>query len=80
VVELRLQRLDLGVRVRLGLLDAGRALAGSDPEERNRAGTRIAFAALALEQDEPERAAESLSPVIDGSAPALYSSSPSPKA
>ena len=48
------------------------ALAGLSPEQRNRAGMRIALAALELEQDDPEQAVEALAPVIDGSAPALY--------
>ena len=41
-------------------------------EQRNRAGVRIALAALELEQDSPEGAIEALAPVLDGSAPALY--------
>jgi LuxR family transcriptional regulator, maltose regulon positive regulatory protein len=42
------------------------------PEQRNRAGMRIALAALAVEQNSPEQAVEALAPVIDSSAPALY--------
>ena len=63
----------LQVQVRMGDLDAARlALAGSSPEQRNRAGMRITLAALELEQDDPDHAVEALAPVIDGSAPALY--------
>ena len=63
----------LQARVRMG--DAGSAadqLADMSAEERNRAGIRIALAALELEHDNPEQAVEALQPVIDGSAPALY--------
>ena len=63
----------LQVRVRMG--DTGpvrAALAGSSPEQRNRAGMRIALGALELAEGNPERAVEALAPVIDGSAPALY--------
>jgi LuxR family transcriptional regulator, maltose regulon positive regulatory protein len=64
---------ELQVRVRMGDTEtAGRALADVGPQERNRAATRIALAALELEQDNPEGAAEALAPVLDGSAPALY--------
>ena len=62
----------LQVRVRMG--DTGpvrEALAGSSPEQRHRAGMRIALGALELAEDNPERAVEALAPVIDGSAPAL---------
>ena len=63
----------LQVRVRMGDTETAQlALAGLSPEQRNRAGMRIALAALALEQDNPEQAVEALAPVIDGSAPALY--------
>jgi LuxR family maltose regulon positive regulatory protein len=63
----------LQVRVRMGDAEsAGEALARLSAEERDRAGMRIALAALELEQDNPERAVEALAPVIDGSAPALY--------
>ena len=63
----------LQLRVRMGDTEAAQlALAGLSPEQRNRAGMRIALAALALEQDNPEQAVEALAPVIDGSAPALY--------
>jgi LuxR family transcriptional regulator, maltose regulon positive regulatory protein len=71
-------RLDVGgralqVRVRMGDTESAElALAGLSPEQRNRAGVRIAVGALALEQDKPEAATEALAPVIDGSAPALY--------
>ena len=57
----------------MGDTEAARlALAGLSPEQRDRAGMRIALAALELEQDDPEQAVEALAPVIDGSAPALY--------
>ena len=46
-------------------------LAGLSPDQRNRAAMRIALAAMELEQDNPEGAAEALAPVLDGSAPAL---------
>jgi LuxR family maltose regulon positive regulatory protein len=60
-------------RVRMGDTEsAADALARLSAEERNRAGMRIALAALELEQDNPEQAVEALAPVIDGSAPALY--------
>ena len=63
----------LQVRVRMGDTETTQlALAGLGPEQRNRAAMRIALAALELQQDKPERAAEALAPVIDGSAPALY--------
>jgi LuxR family transcriptional regulator, maltose regulon positive regulatory protein len=63
----------LQVRVRMGETDsAGHALASLNPEQRERAGMRIALAALELDRDAPEEAAEALAPVIDGSAPALY--------
>jgi LuxR family maltose regulon positive regulatory protein len=47
------------------------ALAGLG-EERDRAGMRIALAALELEEDRPEQALDALTPVIEDSAPALY--------
>jgi LuxR family maltose regulon positive regulatory protein len=63
----------LQVRVRMGDTESARdALGGLSPEQRNRAGMRIALAALELENDNPEKAVEALTPVIDGSAPALY--------
>ena len=63
----------LQVRVRMGDTEAAQlALAGLSPEQRDRAGMRIALAALELEKDDPEQAVEALAPVIDGSAPALY--------
>jgi LuxR family maltose regulon positive regulatory protein len=62
----------LQVRVRMGDETAQVALADLSPEQRNRAGVRIALGALALQQDTPEQAIEALAPVIDGSAPALY--------
>ena len=62
----------LQVRVRMGDTEtAGLELAGLSPDQRNRAAMRIALAALELEQDNPEGAAEALAPVLDGSAPAL---------
>ena len=63
----------LQARVRSGDTESARlALAGLSPEQRDRAGMRIALAALELEEDNPEGAVEALAPVIDGSAPALY--------
>jgi LuxR family maltose regulon positive regulatory protein len=60
-------------RVRMGDTErAQRALADLDPKERDRAGMRIALAALELEQDNPEQAVEALAPVLDGTAPALH--------
>ena len=62
----------LQVQVRMSdLQSADRALAALRPEERNRAGVRIAIAALHLAKDDPQRAAAALRPVLDGSAPAL---------
>ena len=63
----------LQVRMRMGDTESAQlALAGLSPEQRNRAGMRLALAALELEKDNPEGAIEALAPVIDGSAPALY--------
>jgi LuxR family transcriptional regulator, maltose regulon positive regulatory protein len=63
----------LQVRVRMGEAESAQlTLASSSPVERNRAGMRIALAALELENDDPEKAVEALAPVIDGSAPGLY--------
>ena len=63
----------LQVRVRMGDTESAQlALAGLSPEQRDRAGMRIALAALELEKDDPEEAVEALAPVIDGSAPTLY--------
>jgi LuxR family transcriptional regulator, maltose regulon positive regulatory protein len=60
------------VCVRMGDTEAAQlALAGLDPQQRDRAVMRIALAALELEQDDPEAAAATLATVIDGSAPAL---------
>ena len=65
----------LQVRVRMGDTESVRlALAEMEPQERERAGVRIARAALELENDDPERAIDALAPVIDGAAPALYRS------
>src|SRR6185295_18616984 len=50
---------------------AERALNELDSHERDRAGMRIAQAALDLERDDPEQAVAALAPVIAGSAPAL---------
>ena len=62
----------LQVRVRMGdTHDARRALAALSPEQRNRAVIRIAFAALELEDANPDGAIEALAPVVAGSAPAL---------
>ena len=64
----------LQVRVRMGDTESARDSRSPalSPEQRNRAGMRIALAALELEKDDPEQAVEALAPVIDGSAPALY--------
>jgi LuxR family transcriptional regulator, maltose regulon positive regulatory protein len=70
-VDLRARALQ--ARVRMGDAEsAGLTLAGLSTEQGNRAGMRIALAALELEADHPEQAVEVLAPVIDGSAPALY--------
>ena len=62
----------LQVRVRMGDTEAARlALSGLSTDQRNRAVIRVALAALALEEDNPDQAVEALAPVIDGSAPAL---------
>ena len=61
------------VRVRMGDTEAARQmLAGLKPRERAGAGLRTALAALALAEDDPERAVEAVAPVIEGAAPALY--------
>ena len=63
----------LQVQARMGDTESAQlALAGLSPEQRNRAGVRIALAALELENDNPQQAVEALAPVIDGSAPALF--------
>ena len=63
----------LQARARMGDTGPVRdALDSSSPEQRHRAGMRIALGALELAQDEPERTVEALAPVIAGSAPALY--------
>ena len=63
----------LQVRVRTGDMESAQLeIARLSAEQRNRAGVRIALAALELERDSPGGAAEALAPVIDGSAPALY--------
>ena len=63
----------LQVRVRMGDTESAELEIGRlSAEQRNRAGARIALAALELEQDNPEGAIEALAPVVDGSAPALY--------
>ena len=62
----------LQVQVRMGDLEkAERALAALSPEARNRAGVRIAIAALELAKEDPQQAVAALEPVIDGAAPAL---------
>jgi LuxR family transcriptional regulator, maltose regulon positive regulatory protein len=62
----------LQVRVRMGDTEAARhALSGLSTDQRNRAVIRVALAALALEEDNPDQAVEALTPVINGSAPAL---------
>ena len=63
----------LQVRVRMGDSESAQLeIDRLSAEQRNRAGVRIALAALELEQDSPEGAIEALAPVVDGSAPALY--------
>jgi LuxR family maltose regulon positive regulatory protein len=70
-IEVRSRALE--VRVKMGDIESvERALADLDPEERDRAGMRVALAALKLEQDESEQAIEALAPVIEGTAPVLY--------
>ena len=62
----------LQVRVRMGDTEAARlALSGLSTDQRNRAVIRVALAALALEEDNPDQAVDALTPVINGSAPAL---------
>ena len=62
----------LQVRVRMGELESARlAIAELSSGERDRAGVRLALAALQLDEGNPESAIEALAPVIDGSAPAL---------
>ena len=62
----------LQVRVRMGDAEAAQLeLAGLSSDQRDRAAVRIAIAAMELDQDNPEAAAEALAPVLDGSAPAL---------
>ena len=62
----------LQVRVRMGDTESAQlGLARLSPDQRNRAAMRMALAAMELEQDNPEGAAEALAPVLDGSAPAL---------
>ena len=62
----------LQVRVRMGDTEAARlALSGLSTDQRNRAVIRVALAALELEEDNPDQAVEALTPVINGSAPAL---------
>jgi LuxR family maltose regulon positive regulatory protein len=63
----------LQVQVRMGDTESAElGLAGLSAEERNHAGMCIALAALQLEKDHLDQAAEALAPVIDGSVPALY--------
>jgi LuxR family maltose regulon positive regulatory protein len=63
----------LQVRVRMGDTEPVRqALADSSPEQRDRAGLRIALGAMELAEGNPEQAVEALAPVIRGSAPALF--------
>jgi LuxR family transcriptional regulator, maltose regulon positive regulatory protein len=59
--------------VRMGATEeAGQALAGLDPEERETAEMRAALAAVRLAQGDPRSAALALGPVIDGSAPVSH--------
>jgi LuxR family maltose regulon positive regulatory protein len=53
---------------------AERALAGFGDDQRNRAETRVATAALRLTQDDARAASAVLAPVLDGSAPLLWPS------
>ena len=63
----------LQVQVRMGDTESAQLkISRMSAEQRNRAGVRIALAALELERDSPEGAIEALAPVLDGSAPALY--------
>lgn len=63
----------LQVQVRMGDTEsADLALSRLSPEQRGRAGIRIAVAAMELQRGNPERAVEAVEPVIAGSAPALY--------
>ncbi len=60
------------VQVRMGDAEAAqRALADLEPDDCDRAGVRIAMAALELERGDPEGALEALTPVIEGASPAL---------
>ena len=62
----------LQVQVRMGDTRAVReALADSSPEQRHRAGMRIALGALELAEGNPERAVQPLAPVVGGTSPAL---------
>jgi LuxR family transcriptional regulator, maltose regulon positive regulatory protein len=59
--------------VRLGDTElAERALAGLGERDRDRAGIRIATAALRLVQHDPHAATAALAPVLDGSAPVFW--------
>ena len=63
----------LQVRVRMGDTESAQLeIARLSAQQRNRAGVRIALAALELAKDNPEEAIGALAPVLDGSAPALY--------
>ena len=63
----------LQVRVRMGDTEPAQLeIARLSADQRNRAGVRIALAALELEHDTPEGAAEALAPILDGSARALH--------
>ena len=57
------------VRVRMGATDTRLPAC---PEQHERAGTRIALAALELDRGNAARCREALAPVIGGSAPALH--------
>jgi LuxR family maltose regulon positive regulatory protein len=70
---LELQSRALQVQVRMGQTERARlALCDLEPRDRERAGMRIAVAALALAEDNPEQALEELGPVIAGSAEAVH--------
>ncbi len=62
----------LQAQVRLGEIErAEQALADLGEQDRDRGDIRIATAVLRLAQDDPEAAAVSLAPVLDGSAPVV---------
>jgi LuxR family transcriptional regulator, maltose regulon positive regulatory protein len=71
---IRTQAMLLHALVRNGETDrAEQALAGFGDEDRNRGEIRITTAMLRLAQDDPEAALAVLAPVLDGSAPLVWS-------